>query len=113
MSYPQRLEFLNLETLELRRLRKDLKMTYKILCGLVDVHFHDFFAYSTYTATRSNSKNLVLAYAPIDSRQYFFCIRVIEPWNNLPENVVTAQSLQTFSNRLASCDLSRYVRGGI
>lgn len=35
-----------------------------------------------------------------DIRKYFFSQRVIDPWNNLPEFVVTAPSLNTFKNRL-------------
>ena len=31
---------------------------------------------------------------------FFFPIRVTEPWNSLPETVVQAKSLNTFKNRL-------------
>ena len=45
MSYITRCNSLNIETLELRRLRCDLLLTYKILFGLVDVVAADFFQF--------------------------------------------------------------------
>ena len=35
-----------------------------------------------------------------DSRKYYFSSRVVTDWNALPENVVTAPSINTFKNRL-------------
>jgi len=46
LSYCDRLTKLELNTLELRRLRNDLVMYYKIVFGLIDVNFTDFFTFS-------------------------------------------------------------------
>jgi len=42
MSYPDRLQRLSIPSLELRRLHLDL-ICYKIVLGLVNVNFEDFF----------------------------------------------------------------------
>ena len=42
-SYTDRLFFLHLESLELRRLKADLTMYYKLLHNLVDISVNDFF----------------------------------------------------------------------
>ena len=43
LSYSDRLTRLDLITLELRRLHNDLVMCYKIVFGLIDLEFNDFF----------------------------------------------------------------------
>jgi len=43
LSYCDGLTKLELNTLELRRLHNDLFMCYKIVFGLIDVNFTDFF----------------------------------------------------------------------
>jgi len=42
-TYTQRLEALNPESLELRRLKADLILTYKVIFGLVDLDADEFF----------------------------------------------------------------------
>jgi len=53
LSYPARLDKLNLATLELRRLHIDLIMFYKIVFGLIDVQF-DYFFIASHTITRGH-----------------------------------------------------------
>ena len=57
LSYCDRLTKLGLCTLEQRRLHLDLLYCYKIVFGLVNVNFDDFFALSTNTNTRVISIN--------------------------------------------------------
>ena len=59
-SYPykSRLKRLNLTTLELRRLHIDLVWCYKIVFGLVDVNFDDFFALAPLSHTRGHKHKL-------------------------------------------------------
>ena len=42
-SYSHRLHMLNIKSLEYRRLEFDLFITYKIIHGIVDINFSDFF----------------------------------------------------------------------
>ena len=53
-DYKERLSLLHAETLELRRLTIDLVTVYKILFGLIDNDFNDYFAFKTDGATRSS-----------------------------------------------------------
>ena len=57
MSYPNRLKCLNAESLEMRRIKFDLSMYFKILHGLVDLNSDTFFQVRD-IRTRSNGLNL-------------------------------------------------------
>ena len=43
--YSDRLHKLNIQSLQYRRLEYDLKITYKICYGLIDINFDNFFKY--------------------------------------------------------------------
>jgi len=45
MTYAQQLQYLSIPSLELRRLHLDLLFCYKIVFGLVDINFSDFFEF--------------------------------------------------------------------
>jgi len=51
-SYDGRRKLLELDTLELRRLKFDLVMCYKIVFGLVKLNFSEFFVLAPVTVTR-------------------------------------------------------------
>ena len=53
-SYSERLRYLGLRSLELRRLHLDLIFCYKIVFGIVNVSFSSFFKFSTVTSTRGH-----------------------------------------------------------
>jgi hypothetical protein len=106
--YSTRLEELGLQTLERHRLEIDLCHCFKIMNGLENLRFDDFFKFST-NQTRSNGRKLFKPRCRTDTRKYFFAQRVIEPWNHLPETVVTSPSIFVFKKRLRSCDLTRFL----
>ena len=58
MSYNERLHYLGLSSLELRRLHLYLIYCYKIVFGVVDLNFSDFFEFSSITATRGHAYKL-------------------------------------------------------
>ena len=60
----------------------------------------DIFHISRNTTTRGHSLKLSTQPSRLDIWKYSFAVRVIRPWNSLPENVVTAPSVQTFESRL-------------
>ena len=39
-------------------------------------------------------------YARLDVRKHFFSNRVVDLWNSLPEYVISANSVNSFKNRL-------------
>ena len=76
LDYKERLALLDAETLELRRLKIDFVTVYKILFGLIDIDFNDYFAFNKkYGATRSSSGHnycLVESNGRVDARCNYF-----------------------------------------
>ena len=58
-DYLQRLKFLNLESLELRRIYNDLIMVYKIVHGLVNINANELIHIKTSTSTISTRGHLL------------------------------------------------------
>ena len=85
--YDDRLSILCLPSLELRRLHIDLILCYKIVFGIVDVKFDDFFKRSSVVATRGHAFKLFKEHSTNNFREAFFSQRVINIWNALPETV--------------------------
>jgi len=50
--------------------------------------------------TRGHSMKLQKARCKTALQEHFFSLRVIENWNSLPEEIVTAPSLNAFKRRL-------------
>ena len=96
LPYSERLKICKLESLELRRLKRDLIFVYKIVYNLVDLKFEDFFELNPSTRTRGNSKKLYPKKARTSRCLFSFAFRVVNPWNNLPNDVVQSCSLSVF-----------------
>jgi hypothetical protein len=97
--YDERLRLLNLPLIEKRFNRGDLILVYKILNNLVDVAPSDFFCPAN-TNTRGHSLRLVGTSTNLNIRHRFFTERVIPHWNKLPQDIVSAPTLNTFKARL-------------
>ena len=87
LSYCDRLTTLGLHL--------DLLYCYKIVFGLVNVNFDDFFALSTNTNTRGHKYKLFKPSCTASIRQKFFVDRVINVWSELPSTTNFA-SLNVF-----------------
>ena len=98
LSYPERLKKLNLPTLSYRRHRGDMIELYKTMNGLYD----DVALQPSRREgiTRGHSLKIFKERANSRVRQNQLMIRAVDTWNRLPENVVTAPSLDSFKNRL-------------
>ena len=99
MSYCDRLKALRLPSLTYRRFRGDMIQVYKLLHNLEDIDYNRFFQLSG-NHTRGHALKLKKNSCKKEIRKNFFSTRVISPWNALPEQVVTAPTLNTFKNRL-------------
>ncbi len=110
VPYTQRLEHLELESLELRRIHIDLHYVYKLLNQLVDSSYQQFFE-TTNLATRNNSLPLRKPWFNKDVYKHSFAVRVVDWWNKLPKEVVTAKNLTDFKRLLISQDFSEFVKG--
>lgn len=100
LPYQERLETLKLPTLEYRRKRGDMIQTYKIMHDLEDLDKDTLFTLSKEKRTRGHSLKLVLPRTNLDLRKYNFSVRVVKDWNGLPEEIVTAPSINCFKNML-------------
>jgi len=103
ISYAERLRLLNLDTLEVRRLKFDLIFCYKIIFGLVRVNCNEFFELAT-SRTRGHPFKLYKRFS-CSTRSSFFSERLINRWNRLPDSV-DFSSLLSFRRSLDAIDIS-------
>ena len=99
LSYSERLRFLGLPTLQYRRMRADVIQVFKIIHG-IDKIDEDIFEVPLTQRTRGNSKRIFKKHSRLNTRKCFFSQRVVNVWNSLPENVVCAQSVNSFKHLL-------------
>ena len=101
LPYETRLQELNLPTLEYRRQRFDQILLYKMLHRKVDFDYNKLFELSTGThGTRGNPYKLQKPRASKSIRQHSYSHRAVNNWNNLPNEVVCATSVNSFKSRL-------------
>jgi len=105
MSYCNRLNTLNLQSLESRRLVNDLVLCYKLL--------HDNFDSSITTTlnlcrniTRGHSYKLSKLLCTIDATKFYFTNRIVNAWNRLPNFVVSSPTVAVFKKRLLDVDFN-------
>jgi hypothetical protein len=108
LSYPDRLKELSLETLELRRLKQDLVMCFKIINGDVEIDPVSFFTFSTHCITRGHKYKLHKQSVRVDACKFSFANRVFTAWNNLPATVVEVVNVSMFRTHLNNVNLSHY-----
>jgi len=72
LSYDERSLKLENDRLELRRLRADLLMYYKIISHFVDIPQDDFFTIRNVKITRGNSFKLIVPNSRVDARADLF-----------------------------------------
>ena len=105
LNYEERLRLLQLPTLVYRRQRGDLIELYKMTNGVYDEdvlpklemraeHVDDG------RRNRGHSKKLFIQRSKKEVRSNFFTQRVAPVWNSLPEEIVSAPSVNCFKNRL-------------
>ena len=110
LNYLDCLALTKLKSLEERPISFDQILVYKIIHGLIDLKFEDFFSFNR-NVTRGHSYKLNIQYARVNYRKFFFANRVVHIWNNLPSDLVEKTSLGAFKKGINSLDLSRHCRG--
>jgi len=81
LCYRDRLQRLNIPSLELRCLRIDLILCYKIVFNMVDLQFDEFFEWSPSCGTRGHKYKLYNKNsARTRVRSEFFTERVVNAW---------------------------------
>ncbi|KAF2364864.1 Reverse transcriptase domain [Trinorchestia longiramus] len=99
-SSTRRLQRLELISLEQRRLRGQLIETFKYLNGLNNVTLEGPFERDGNVRTRNNGQKLLLRNFKTSQAMNFFPVKIASIWNQLPENIVSDGTVNTFKNRL-------------
>jgi ribonuclease P/MRP protein subunit RPP40 len=108
MSYEERLKFLDMTTLETRRVRGDLIEVFKIMKGFENVNKDKFFYYGYRVYTRGHELKLFKPSCRLDCRKYAFSNRIINMWNNLPSNIIACNTVDNFKHKI---DIYLYGQG--
>ena len=110
-SYADRLNKVNLKTLEKRRLVTDLVLLYQIINGLSDLRFSDFyfFNHNPYNLRRNSIQIFPLRDHLNAQWRHSFFIRTARVWNSLPEEIVTVPSTDIFKRHVSNLDLSVFL----
>ena len=114
-TYEERLVEANMTTLETRRYRGDLIQMFRIMTGKDDVDPNIWFqtmADSRGTGIGTRQATGLFNILPTESngqtRSNFFSQRVVAPWNNLPNSVKQATTVNMFKNRF-----DEYMKQGV
>ena len=106
-SYHDRLSKLSLKTLEYRRLVFDLIYLFKIIQGLSDLRFSDYFIQRKvpYTLGGSNLKIDTIVKFKTTKFQHCFFNRLPPVWNALPNEITAETNLNSFKRKLNGFNL--------
>lgn len=107
LPYTERLNRLNMWTLEERRNRSDLIEMFRIQKGLSGIKSGEMFELVADGRTRGHSLKIRKNRCNLDLRKYFFSERVVSRWNALREEDIRVDSLNSFKNRLTLIRKSR------
>jgi len=108
MTYAQRLQYLSIPSLELRRLHLDLLFCHKIVFG-VDINFSVIFEFCPTNDTRRHAHKLSKSYCNSGARSQFFADGVVKVWNSLPPTSNFA-TLPAFRHSIISVDFSALLK---
>ena len=96
LDYEERLKVFNLPSLHYRHYRGDMIVVYNMLHDKYDIGYSDFLLFHPLPipeVTHLSYSDLFLEQMP---GNIFLTRRVVEPWNNLPQQVVCAASVDDF-----------------
>ena len=105
LTYHQRLTKLDLESLELRRIRADLIFAYKLIFDLTDINPSEFFAVRVDDARRRRRYRLYLPGPGCKSAaryNSFISYRVVRVWNTITAGKINFQSINSFRASLTN-----------
>ena len=107
-----RLLQVDLKSLEERRLLSDLVLLFKIVYGISDINFANYFTLinSNYNLRRNSMQICPTRNHKNDQWRNSFFIRVVRVWNTLPEETVTSPTVSLFKMKLEKLDFSAFLK---
>ena len=113
-TYQEKLRDAGLTTLKQRRERGDLIEVYKVMKGFTRVNKHHWFNIQRPEESRSTRRNASITvqgeyrrddmiskeHVRLEIRKHFFTIRVVNRWNELPNEIRKQTSVNSFKNSL-------------
>ena len=100
IEYQERLNMLNLPSLEERRKRGDIIQLFKCVNGTDKIDKHDFLEFDTERRTReSHNLKLRMPICTTDLKKFSFPVRSLPVWNSLPEDIVRARNIHNFKEK--------------
>ena len=112
VSYIDRLKILNLESLEVRRIKCDIVNVFKSHRELVDMDFNRFFSLNC-NHTRGHSVKIDKMYCRTNVNKMFWTHRVVDIWNSLPSSIVNSESVSTFKKLTDKMDFNGFCVGTV
>ena len=109
LQYTERLKFLNLETLELRRLKSDLNFAYKIIFHKIDLDKQSFFIMRDRPA-RGHPFMLTPEQYRNNARGNFFSLRITNIWNSLNPLLTNFSTAFSFKKSLSFTNFNSFLR---
>jgi hypothetical protein len=105
---------LRFDSLELRRLRFDLIYFFKVFNQLTPFNPNDtFLIYTPIASSRSNSPHLQRRAKASNKLLQTLFYRQVEAWNSLPPALKSASSLPSFKRGLQNIGLSKFLKGSV
>ena len=100
LNYSARMRFLRLPSLKFRRIRGDLIQVYKIMNGMDNLDWHDFFEKAAVNITRRSNNKLFVKFSKTNKRKNAFSNRFVPTWNALAEITKSALTLTALKKLL-------------
>ena len=100
LTYSNRLKHLGLPTLQYRRLRTDIIQTFKIIKDIDIVDKNKVFPPNRASVTRGHQEKIYKKYSRTNIRKFCFTQRIVDTWNSLPREVISATSINSFKNKI-------------
>ena len=91
---------MGLPTLQDRRERGDLITFYKIVNGIEKLDKQNLVMQEGTRQMRGHSRKIRKISCPKDTKKYSFPHRILDPWNGLKEEVITATNIHKFKEML-------------
>ena len=100
LTYEKRLRYLDLPTLVYRTARGDMIETYKIVNEKYDIAAKLYLQPCKQKVTRGHSLKLAKSYSRLKFRNNFCSLWIVNVWNSVTKDIVTAASIIAFENIL-------------